>query len=86
MKSSAKKNYGIQKRIKLLGVFGLLILIILLLFGFRKKPNHVIVSSFSFTYSYQTQKLINHFLTNIPTTDSENDSSIETNYKTYKIS
>ncbi|MAW65740.1 MAG: hypothetical protein CMD18_06045 [Flavobacteriales bacterium] len=74
-----EKIHRIQKRITVLGVFGLLILVILLLSGYLKKPNQAVESYFTFTDSHQTHELINHFLTNVPTIDGETASSIETN-------
>ena len=73
------KIHKIQKRITLLGVFGLLILLTFLLFGYIKKPAQVIESSFTLKDSHQTHELINRFLTSIPTIDGETASSIETN-------
>ena len=59
-----EKIHKIQKRITLLGVFGFLILITLLLFGYIKKPNQVIESSFTLKSSHQIHELINHPLFN----------------------
>ncbi len=72
------KIYKLQKRIALLGTFGLLSLVTLILFGYLKDPNQKVNSSFYLNNSKNIQELMNHFLTKIPTIDGEIASSIKT--------
>tara|TARA_Y100000589_G_C26887867_1_gene520791 strand:- start:88 stop:651 length:564 start_codon:yes stop_codon:yes gene_type:complete len=72
-----KRIYAIQKRIALVGVFGLVILILLLLFGYLKAPNQKVETSFTFRESKKIPELISHFLTKVPTIDGEIASNVK---------